>query len=173
MRRMWLAAPAAMLALALSPQALAQTDKGVPEEYTGERGLVLSTAIPVPKAEVAQTARTQAEIDAIGGSNACWQVHASYERGSLVYRRAVHQQTVWCSNWSVITYHSTETWPSTGSLCSVMWGPASWRSAGGVGAWHVDITSRGGFSCWVNWFDYRDWIQFTIRFTYYGSAWGV
>jgi hypothetical protein len=175
MKRICCVGSAAVLGLLLSASALAAPGAGdrLPPEYTVEHGLTQGEAVPATKEEVARTARTPAELAAIKGSTACWQHHWRFGRGHLVYYRAVNQQTFWCSDWRVITYRSTNTWPATGALCGVMWGPDSWRSGGGVGSWYVDVTSLGGFSCWVNWFDYRDWIQFTIRFTYYGSSYSV
>lgn len=175
MKRICSVGSAAIIALVLSAPAPAAPKPGseLPPEYTVETGLVQSEVRPASKAEVARTAHTGAELAAISTSTACWQHHWRFDRGYSVYYRAVNQQTFWCSDWRVITYRSTTTWPDTGALCSVMWGPDSWRAGGGVGEWYVDVTSLGGFSCWVNWFDYRDWIQFTIRFTYYGSSYSV
>lgn len=175
MKRICCLGSVAMIALALSGSAPAApaAGSGLPPEYTADDGLVEIEVKPVTKEDVARTAQTPAEVAAIKGSLSCWQVHARADRGHLVYYRAVNQLTFWCSDWRVITYRTTETWPDTGALCSVAWGPQSWRSGGGAGYWHVDVTSRGGFSCWIYRFEYRDWIEFTIRFTAYGSAYSV
>jgi hypothetical protein len=175
MKHIWLVGSAAIVALTLSAPALAKPKPSdpLPTDYTAERGLIQAGITPAPKVDVLKTATTEAEAQAVTSSTACWQHHWRYDRGYLAFHRAVNQLTFWCSNWSVITYRSTSTWPDTGFLCSVMWGPDSWRSGGGVGSWHVDVTSRGGFSCWLNYFEYRDWIQFTIRYTYYGSGYPV
>jgi hypothetical protein len=175
MKRICCLASAGAIALLPAATALATPGPGdrLPPEYTVEQGLTQTRVVPATKEEVARTARTPVELAAIKGSTACWQHHWRYARGSFVYHRAVNQQTFWCSDWRVITYRSTSTWPDTGQLCSTMWGPQSWVSGGGGGSWHVDVTSRGGFRCWVNWFDYHDWIQFTIRYTYYGSSYSV
>lgn len=143
------------------------------EKWAKEGTLQLLAHGPVSKESVAATAPTTERTTILTDSSSCWSASWGHDRGYLMYRRAIYQRTYWCGNYSYVTYRSTSEWADTGFLCNPMWGPASWRSGGGVGTWHVDVTTRGGFSCWVNYFQYNDWLEMGIRYTAWGSTYGL
>ena len=96
----------------------------------------------------------------------CWNAEWHDGKGSgPLYRRNVYQRVRWCSNeasitsWNVITQYGDHGW-----ACQVQDFPHSFRVQGGVGAFDVEVRTRGSFKCSFQVFSLTDWIDVDVRY---------
>lgn len=93
------------------------------------------------------------------------------DKGSLFYHREVKMTVDWCGkNWRITKWSFRSVDVSTGLYCQVVYGPVSYRIAGGVGASSVDLFAKAGFQCNLRLVpDPTDYVEVDVRFTWSGG----
>ena len=76
----------------------------------------------------------------------------------------------WCARGRLITKWTVNQRPSTGLYCTPVWGPESWREAGGVNQSFVTVKTRGGFKCDFYLLpDPTDYVEVDVRYNADGT----
>ena len=169
---------AAAVALVVAPAGAADPPEKVKQKqevdkYEKELGAPSELAVePVSKERMSQDALvTGAAVEGdLVAAASCWVATWKHGKGLWPYNRNVHHRTYWCGNGNIVTSRSTTDWVSYDPGCGVEWGPRTFRVAGGVGTFSVDVRSEVGYSCEFVWFNLHDQVWMRIRYNANGNT---
>jgi hypothetical protein len=163
----------AMLAALLASPSLA-ADAGATTSQGDPQWQEIFGSAPVTIGRRTEVKRVRAsDLRTIGGdpgAQGCWGLTVHQQHSGWWGYWDHWQHTTWCGNgYGLITYRYTEPHAAAGGLCQVVWGPSTWKTAGGVGYSEVRVRTQTGISCFGGWYHGSPW--FEVAYTGTGGSW--
>lgn len=167
----FIALSAVLAALVATPAQAA--DPGGAQAAQDQQWQEIFAAAPSPTLGVrvaVRRTRTRTDGGDPGTGGTCWGLSVHQQHSGWWGYWHHWQHTTWCGNhYGLISYRYTEPHVEAGGYCQKVWGPDTWRTAGGVGYPEVRVRMQTGISCYGGWYHGSPW--FEMAYTGTGGSW--